>query len=348
MTEQAICDRLSIRPEERVGRYAQAGIFNHRWDRTETVRCAGTIQAAEVIGLSGGLLDMPIDVTVNRLLFDYDQLILCGPVFPHEVVGMSGGNKYLFPGVSGPQVINNMHWLGALLTSRAIIGIKNTPVRALIDRAAACVNVPKLSFSFVVRAGGQDGLAGLYIGSPEEAWSHAADLAQSVHVTYVPRPYRRVLSIIPEMYDDLWTAAKGMYKVDPVIEDGGEVILYAPHITEFSYTHAPLIEELGFHVRDYFVQQWDHFQDKPGAVLAHLTHLRGGGTFENGVERPRIRVTLATGISRERCERVNLAYCDPATVHLADWAGREEEGILLVPHAGEMLYRLRGELSMLD
>jgi len=142
------------------------------------------------------------------------------------------------------------------------------------------------------------------------------------------------------MYDDIWTAAKGMYKMEPAIADGGEVIIYAPHIDEISYTHGQVIDEVGYHVRDYFVKQWDRFKGYPWGVLAHSTHLRGMGTFENGLETPRIEVTLATRIPRERCEQVNLGYMDPDCVNLDEWRGREDEGILLVPKAGEMLYRV--------
>jgi hypothetical protein len=134
-----------------------------------------------------------------------------------------------------------------------------------------------------------------------------------------------------------------MYKVEPAVADGGEVVIYAPHITEISYTHGHVLDRVGYHVRDYFVKQWERFKDEPWGVLAHSTHLRGVGTYdaESGVERPRIQVTLATGIPRERCERVNLGYLDPATVDPQAWSGREHEGILLVPKAGEMLYRVR-------
>ena len=127
----------------------------------------------------------------------------------------------------------------------------------------------------------------------------------------------------------------------PVIADGGEVIIYAPHIDEISYTHGQIIDKVGYHVRDYFVNQWDRFKDYPWGVLAHSTHLRGVGTYENGVEEPRIRVTLATGIPRERCDQVNLGYLDPDAINPDEWRGREAEGILLVPKAGEMLYRVK-------
>ncbi len=340
MDEEALNRLVGISAEERSTVYAGVNLFNHRWDLAETLVNLGTLPSAEIEAISNGLLVQDLPVTVNRLVFDYDQLIVCGPVFPHEVVGFSGGNKYFFPGISGPEVINFTHWLGALITSYEVIGSRYTPVRAVIDRAASFIDVPKLCFSLVVTYGG---LAGLYAGSPEDAWQAAADLSARLHVVYVDKPYRRVLSIMPEMYDDIWTAAKGMYKMEPAIADGGEVVIYAPHITEISYTHGRVIDEVGYHVRDYFASQWEKFRGYPWGVLAHSTHVRGLGTYdvETGIECPRIQVTLATGIPKERCDRVNLGYMDPTTIDLAEWEGCEDEGILVVPKAGEMLYRLK-------
>ena len=52
-------------------------------------------------------------------------------------------------------------------------------------------------------------------------------------------------------------------------------------------------------------------------------------------------MTLATGIPEERCRRINLGYRDPESIDVAAWQGREAEGILVVPRAGEMLYRVK-------
>lgn len=342
MSEGALDRLVGITAEERRTVYAGVGLFNHRWDLPDMLVTVGTIPAAEIEELSNGLLVQDVPVSLNRLVLDYDHLVVCGPVFPHEVVGFSGGNKYFFPGIGGPEVINFTHWLGALITSYEVIGSGYTPVRAVIDRAASFIDLPKLCFSPVVTS---DGLAGLYAGSPEDSWEAAAGLSARLHVVYVDKPFRRVLSIMPEMYDDIWTAAKGMYKMEPAIADGGEVVIYAPHITEISYTHGDVIDKVGYHVRDYFVKQWDRFQKYPWGVLAHSTHLRGIGTYDAGagIERPRIRVTLATGIPEERCRHVNLGYLDPAGIDFKGWEGREDEGMLVVPKAGEMLYRLKPE-----
>ncbi len=342
MPEEAIHKRLGVTAEEMATTYAGVHVFNHFWNESGTFRRIGVIPRAEVEELSQGMLSLDVPVDINKMIFDYDQVIVCGPVFPHEVVGFSGGNKYFFPGISGWDIINVTHWLGALITSYEIIGRKYTPVRAMIDRAAQFIDMPKAAVTFVVK--GEDAV-GVWVGTPEAAWSEAADLSAAVDVVYLDRPVKTVLSIMPEMYDDIWTAAKGMYKVEPVVADGGEVIIYAPHITEISYTHGKLIDEVGYHVRDYFVKQWDKFKDYPWGVLAHSTHLRGIGTYENGVEKPRVKVTLATGIPKERCEKVNLGYRDPKSINVEEWMARAEHDpdLLVIPRAGEVLYRLKDQ-----
>jgi len=341
LSESSINQLIGVTPDKRAGAYRDIRVFNHRWDRPETFVSLGEISAAEVEELSGGLMSRRVDVRLNRMILDYDQLIICGPTFPHEVVGFSGGNKYFFPGIGGPEVINFSHWLGALITSSSVIGTKYTPVRRVIDRAALLIDKPKLCFSMVVK---DEGLAGLFIGSPEEAYSAAADLSARLHIRFVDKPFDRVLTVMPRMYEDIWTAAKGMYKLEPVVADGGDLIIYAPHIEEVSYTHGRALDEIGYHVRDYFVKQWDKFEHYPGGVLAHSTHLRGLGEYnsESREEKPRIHVTLATKISEARCRQINLGYLDPETVNLDEWSDREDEGMLLVPKAGELLFRLRG------
>jgi nickel-dependent lactate racemase len=345
MSEEAIDKHIGVTREERATKFSKVSVLNHRWDLTGTMVELGEISAAETSALSDGLLNESVKVCVNRLIFDYDQIIICGPTFPHEVVGFSGGNKYFFPGISGPEVINYSHWLGAVITSYELIGTKNTPVRRVIDRAARFIAKPKLCFSMVVKG---ESLAGLYIGTPEEAWEAASDLSSQLHIVWVERPYRRVLSVMPALYTDIWTASKGMYKLEPAIEEGGEVIIYAPHIDEISYSHGNVIDEIGYHVRDYFVKQWDKYQHYPWGVIAHSTHLKGVGSYDadSGSERPRIKVTLATRITEERCRKVNLGYLDPDSVNLEEWQGREDEGILFVPKAGELLYRVKPKTAV--
>ena len=314
-------------------------VLNHAWWDDATYVDVGTLEADAVADLSGGLLDETVDVRINRLVPESDITIILGPVLPHEVVGFSGGNKYLFPGLSGQELIDVTHWLGALITSAAIIGTRGvTPVRAMIDAASALVPGERYALCAVVDHD-TGGLHSLSFGPPEEAWAAAADVAADTHIEYLPAPVERVLSLVAPRYTDLWTGAKGFYKVEPVVADGGEVVLFAPHITEIAAMH-PDQEGLGYHCRDYFLAHWDEYRDHPRGELAHSTHLYGAGTYDPALgERQRVRVTLATGIPEEVVRRANLSYLDPDAVDVGRWEA--DPGALVVHDAGEVLYRLR-------
>jgi nickel-dependent lactate racemase len=338
MPEEAICKRLEITTAERRDTYKGVRFFNHAWDDPSALQRIGIIEASEISKLSGGRFAMDVPVDINKIIFNYDQIMIVGPVFPHEVVGCSGGNKYLFPGIAGPEVLNFFHWLGAVVTNPMIIGNKWTPVRAVVDKAGSMVKVPKLCFCMVVDHGE---LAGLYAGTPEGAWDKASDLSRERHITYKDKPFHTIMSCSPTMYDELWTGGKCMYKLEPVLADGGELTIYAPHISEVSATHGKVMDQIGYHSVDYFLKQWDKFKHYPWGVLAHSAHVYGIGTYENGIETPRARVTLATSIPPEVCKRINLGYRDPRTINIEDYADREDEGVLLVRKAGEMLYHLR-------
>ncbi len=336
MNGEAI-DRLLGRNTEDLPQYR---VFNHRWNDPRQLREIGFIEKARVEEVTGGLFGEDVVVRINKLIFEYDHLLIVAPTFPHEVVGFSGGNKYFFPGISGPEVLNFFHWLGAVITNKAIIGTAYTPVRKIVDLAASMIDVPRTCFSMVVKG---SGVKGIFMGAPEDSYKYAAELSAQEHIRYKQKPFQEVLSIAPAMYEDVWTAGKCMYKLEPVVADGGRLIIYAPHISEVSYTHGHLIDEIGYHVRDYFMKQMDRFTHIPRGVLAHSTHVRGVGTYENGTETPRVDVVLATRIPEERCRRINLGYMAPESVEIERWKNRESNGVLCVEKAGEILYRLQHE-----
>jgi nickel-dependent lactate racemase len=334
------------------GPYPGTVVRNHEWWKPETFANLGTIGSARIEELSEGRMSGDVEVLLNRAVVDHDIALVVGPVLPHEVVGMSGGNKYFFPGVAGQKIIDVSHWLGALITSAEIIGTTElTPVRALINDGAALITARTYAFCVVTAETPEEddgpadsdrssALHSVSFGDCVSSWASAAEISAATHVTYLDRPVRRVLSIVPAMYDEIWTGAKGFYKVEPVVADGGEVILYAPHIREIATSH-PEIHEIGYHCRDYFVKQWDAFQHIHWGVLAHSTHLRGAGTYDpaTGTEQLRVDVTLATGIPESVCRSVNLGYRDPATIDVAAFA--DDPATLVVPRAGEVLFRLR-------
>ena len=337
MSEKQICTRLGITPEQRRTKYESVKLFNHEWNKPETFKSVGEISADEIDELSEGLFRERVDVRLNKLIFGYDEFFILGPVFPHEVVGFSGGHKYLFPGIAGEEIIHFFHWLGAVITNPVIDGTKWTPTRKVVEKAASFIKMPRKLFAL---AAVEDELKGIFIGEVLETWEKAVDVSAEIHIVYTGRSYETVLGIAPEMYEDVWTAGKVMYKLEPVVADGGTLIIYAPHIGEISYTYGKILDRISYHTRDYFLKQMDKFADIPRGVIAHSTHVKGIGTYINGIERPRINVILATAIRKSRCEKVNLGYMDPNSINIADYENKEQEGILVVHHAGEILYRL--------
>ncbi|MEN3185317.1 MAG: lactate racemase domain-containing protein [Atribacterota bacterium] len=335
MTDEELKNHLGVTYGE--ARTLGTEVFNHVYNDPQELLHIGTISKEEVEAISKGLLKESIPVTVNRRILDYDELLIVGPVFPHEVVGFSGGYKYFFPGISGAEIIDQFHWLAALITNPKIIGHKETPVREILRRAARFMPRPSMKLAVVVT--GKDP-CGLFLGDPEEAWSKAADLSSQVNIIWKNHPFHTVLSVIPEIYNELWVGGKGMYKLEPVVTNGGKIILYAPHIREISVTHGRYLREIGYHVRDFFLTNWDRYKHYPWGVLAHSTHVKGIGKYHDGKEYPRIEVILATSIPQDLCQRINLGYMDYRGIRIEDYTGKEDQGILYVPRAGEMLYRL--------
>jgi lactate racemase len=340
--ESDLCQLVGISRDERRNAYGHVGLINHIWNDPASATWLGTISQTQVQSVAGEhwhpSLAGDIEVRIDKAALEYDHILILGPTFPHEVAGFSGGAKYLFPGISGPEMINGSHWLGALTGITRTIGIKDTPVRTLIHIAAGMLKTPVTLVGLVVE--GHD-LSGIFIGDYLSAWSAAADLSCQVHIRWVDRPFQRVLSCAPAMYDELWTASKAMYKLEPAMAVGGEVVIYAPHLEVVSRAHGKYIFETGYHILPYFLANWDHYRHIPLGALAHSTHLRGSGSMDGGIEHPNIKVTLASKISPEDCARLNLGYLDPTHINLTEWQNREEEGILYVPRAGEILYRVK-------
>jgi nickel-dependent lactate racemase len=342
LSDESINQLVGITTEERTTKFAHVGLLNHAWDDSAALTTLGVIEQDQIKQIAGkhwhSSLPNSVDIRLNKVALAYDHILILGPTFPHEVAGFSGGAKYLFPGISGPDMINATHWLGALAGVVGTIGIKETPVRAMIHVAAEKLPTPVTLIALVVE--GHE-LSGLFVGDHISAWSAAADLSAQRHIRWCDKPYQRVLSCAPKMYDELWTGAKAMYKLEPAVAVGGEVIIYAPHLDVVSHVHGKYIYEVGYHILPYFLQDWERFKHIPLGVLAHSTHVRGSGHIENGIEKPNVKVTLASKIPPEDCARLNLGYLDPDSIDINKWKDREDEGILYVPKAGEILYRLK-------
>lgn len=337
LTDEQKYLRVGITEAEKKEKYSSINIYNHLWQKEETFTTIGTISASDMAEISEGSFQEQSEISLNKMIFDYDAVLVIGPVFPHEIAGFSGYTKYLFPGICGWNFIDDTHWLGALKTNIDTIGNIDTPARRMMNKAASLVTVPVIYFNLVVD---EEGLKGLFVGDSDDSWRQAANLSAEINISYEPQKYDRVFSVASSKYEDYWTGAKAFYKLEPIIADGGEIVVYAPHINEISFTHDDLLRKIGFHVVDYFKA---HLDDKycglPKTALAYSALVKGKGRYEYGRESTRISHKLAVGIPRERLESINLEWADYHNYNIGNLQELKAEGFKVVMNAGETLYK---------
>lgn len=319
-------------------------IHDHRWDDADDLVTIGELPAYEVKKLTGGLFVDAIPLQLNRLAATgrYDAIIVFGATVPHEVAGFAGGAKYFFPGISGPALTHKTHWLAALATIEKIIGRVETPTRHMIEAAADRIATPIINFTSVHTRTGENRLRthALFAGDYRRSLRLAAEVSRHVHVKYTGRKYARVVALLDEHYEDLWLGGKASYRLGAVIEEGGELIIYAPRLRCISETHERDIERFGgyapIEVVKELVAQSGELQANL-CVAAHLAHVsyagRDGGDGSVGT---RYRITLASQVDRDMCERVNLNFMDLTTFNPTDYEG--DPDTLIVERAGRDLY----------
>ena len=260
---------------------------------------------------------------------------------PHEVAGFAGGAKYFFPGAAGAELTHATHWLGALTGIENTIGRVETPTRHLIEAAAGFIAAEVISFNSVVsrNAGNQLQTRALFAGDIRASWRKAAEISRQVHIKFTGRKYKKVVALLDKHYDELWTGGKASYKLGGIIEAGGELLIYAPHLREISATHGALIEKYGYAPLETVKKLVAESPDlqKNLCVAAHLTHVAfAGRTGETGAILPRYKITLATQINAETCRRINLNFMPHEDFRLENFAG--DEDTLIVERAGQHLF----------
>jgi nickel-dependent lactate racemase len=306
----------------------------------------GELSAEQVIQLTGGLITDPVKVNLNRRLGPgvYDTILIFSATVPHEVAGFAGGAKYLFPGVAGPDLTHATHWLGALASIENVIGRVETPTRHMIEAAADFVTAQIITLNSVVTRDDDNRLRthALFTGDFRQAFRRAAEISRQVHIKYTGRKYRRVVALLDEHYDELWVGGKASYKLGGIIEEGGELIIYAPHLHSISETHGRLIEKYGYapldRVRE-MVALSTELQNNL-AVAAHLAHVAYAGTRdETGRVVPRYRITMAAALDEDTCRRVHLGFMDHRSFRREDY--EDDRDTFVVEKAGRDLYLVK-------
>lgn len=321
-------------------------IYDHKWNVPEELVTIGELSAAQVTELTGGLIKDAVKVNLNRLLGPgiYDTILIFSATVPHEVAGFAGGAKYLFPGVAGPDLTHATHWLGALASIENVIGRVETPTRHMIEAAADFVKAQIITLNSVVTRDDDNRLRthALFAGDFRQGLRRAAEVSRDVHIKYTGRKYKRVVALLDEHYDELWVGGKASYKLGGIIEAGGELIIYAPHLRSISETHGRLIEKYGYapldRVRE-MVALSAELQNNL-AVAAHLAHVSyAGQRDETGRVIPRYRITMASALDEETCRRVHLGFMDHRQFHRQDY--EDDPDTLVVERAGRDLYLVK-------
>jgi len=335
--------RAKVGLQDGASPHSSVNIYDHHWDDAGELVTLGELSAARVRELTGGLLDQPVEVNLNRLLAPglYDTVVVFGATVPHEVAGFAGGAKYFFPGVAGPDLTHATHWLGALASIENVIGRVETPTRHMIEAAAEFVPSRVISLNTVVTRTDDGRLRthALFAGEIRRALRLAAEVSRRVHIRYTGRKYRRVVALLDEHYDELWVGGKASYKLGGVVEEGGELIIYAPHLRAISETHGLLIEKYGYapldRVREMVALSSELRSNL--AVAAHLAHVSyAGRRDEAGRVVPRYRITMASALDEATCRRVNLGFMDYRQFRLEEY--ESDPDTLVVERAGRDLY----------
>ena len=330
--------------------------YNHNYNDPENLITIGNIPQNLVKEKTSNQLKTPIPITVNRMVFEeYDLIIVISGTVPHEASGYSGGLKIFFPGISGPEVIDLFHWAAVLVGLPNIIGTVHNNARDIINVGSKSIferiKTRLYSFNMVNTEIKEEVIpVGLYIDSGYEGflstYKSAASASSKVHVKYIDMPLKQAVQVIPDCYDEIWTAGKGSYKLQKpgVMAPGGEIILYAPHIKHFhsrKEIEADLLE-LGYHCRDNVCNMIENGSNVCKNAAAHVINVVGPGFFDpkTGKEKLAFKVTLATAIPPEICEKVGLGYRDPATIKKSDFTG---PGKLWIEEGGKYLYDIKRE-----
>jgi nickel-dependent lactate racemase len=320
-------------------------IFDHAWDKPESLVTLGELSGERIAQLSGGLMHDAVPVKLNSLLAPgvYDLVLVFGATMPHEVAGFAGGAKYFFPGVAGPELTHMTHWLGAMAQIENVIGRVETPTRRVIEAAAEFVRTPVISFTSVsTRDETGFHTFALFAGDIRKAMRRGAEISRQIHIKYTGRKYRTVIALLDTHYDEMWVGGKASYKLGGIVEEGGELIIYAPHLNQLSATHGKLIEKYGYAPLEAVREMVEGSPELRAnlAIAAHLAHVAYSGSRNaEGRVVPRYRITLASAVPEEVCRRVNLGYMDPRTFHRAKYENDPDARI--VEDAGRDLYLVK-------
>ena len=296
----------------------ESAFLAHDW-RNDTCRI-GEIPGAFIGEISGGRVDFPIPIEVNKRLMSgtYDLIVSIGQVVPHEVVGMANYSKNIFVGCGGKEIIDKSHFLGAVYGLEQLMGRDHSPVRKVFDYGEEHFlgDIP-LQYILTVVATGKDApagmpvstavprICGLYAGRERRLFEAAVRLSQAKNLCLLDAPLKKVVVYLdPEEFKSTWLGNKAIYRTRMAIADGGELLIIAPGLKHFGEDDLidALIRKYGYAGTDK-VLEWVRTKDDLRSSLSAAAHLIHGSS------EGRFRITYAPGhISAAEIEQVHFNY----------------------------------------
>jgi nickel-dependent lactate racemase len=307
---------VSAEEKKRMFGTVPAELFRvHRWK--QDLETLGRVSGDFIRQVSEGVLAFDWPAQVDRLIArgGHDLILSIGQVVPHEVVGMAGHMKNIFIGAGGAEAINKSHYLGAVYGMERMMGRAETPVRAVLDQAAAqfASRLPIVHVLTVVgrERDGSLALKGLFVGDDREAFTQAAALARQVNVQLLDEPLKKVVVFLdPGEFRSTWLGNKSIYRTRMAIADGGELIVLAPGVRRFGEDPGidALIARYGYFTTPRILRLVEENRDLQEnlSVAAHLIH---------GSPEERFTVTYCpAGLTREQVEKAGFRYGEIASL----------------------------------
>jgi nickel-dependent lactate racemase len=286
-------------------------ILPHRW--RDDLKMLGELPAEFLGELSDGKLEKPMQVAVNKQLFDgdYDLILSVGQVVPHEVIGLANYTKNVMIGVGGKDTIDKSHFLGAVCGMESIMGRADTPVRRALNAGFDRYVRPALNVQFILTVIGPDEsfnnvLRGLYIGDDDATFEAAGDLSRRVNFDVFDEPVDRcVVYLDPEEFHTTWLGNKAVYRTRMAMADGGELIILAPALKGFGEDAEidKLIRRHGYFGTEHTLKAIEDDPEMAGnlSAAAHLIHGTSEGRFQ-------ITYCPGDGVTQEEVESVGFGY----------------------------------------
>ncbi len=310
----------------------------HNW-RTDVVQI-GQVPGKVISEFSEGLIDDPVEVSVNHHLLDptYDLVISIGQVVPHEVVGMANYSKNLLVGCGGMDMINRSHMLGAVYGMERIMGRDYSPVRKLFDYAETNF-LQKIKLMYVLtvttQQKGEANIHGLFIGRDRMLFEQAVKLSRSKNLNFVDTPLKKVVVNLDEReFKSTWLGNKAIYRTRMAIADGGELLVLAPGVCKFGEDggNDQLIRKYGYIGRQKVLELYKVREDLQNnlSVAAHLIHGSTDGRF---------KITYAVKqLTKEEVEGVGFKYMELAKAYERYNPKTLAEGFNTLPDGEEIFY----------